>query len=51
MQCYNNARKLLENNRQLMDYLVDLLIEQETIEGDDLRKIVESFKQEQKQMS
>jgi cell division protease FtsH len=51
MQCYNNARKLLENNRQLMDYLVDLLIEQETIEGDDLRKIVDSFKEDQKQMS
>ena len=43
MQCYNNAHKILENNRPLMDYLVDLLIEQETIEGDQLRSIIESY--------
>jgi len=43
MQCYNNARKILENNRPLMDHLVDVLIEQETIEGDHLREIIESY--------
>ena len=43
MQCYNNAHKILENNRPLMDHLVDLLIEQETIEGDQLRNIIESY--------
>ncbi len=43
MQCYNNAHKILENNRPLMDHLVDLLIEQETIEGDQLRSIIESY--------
>jgi len=43
MQCYNNARKILENNRPLMDHLVDILIEQETIEGDHLREIIESY--------
>ncbi len=43
MQCYNNAHKILENNRPLMDHLVDILIEQETIEGDHLREIIESY--------
>jgi len=44
-QCYNQARKILENNRPLMDYLVDLLVEQETIEGEHLRQIIESYKE------
>jgi cell division protease FtsH len=40
--CYVKTRQLIEENRILIDRLVDLLIEQETIEGDDFRKLVET---------
>jgi cell division protease FtsH len=38
--CYQTAKELLQTNRLVMERLVDLLIEQETIEGDLFRKIV-----------
>ncbi|MGB3496232.1 MAG: ATP-dependent zinc metalloprotease FtsH [Elainellaceae cyanobacterium] len=41
-QCYDRARSLLRDNRLLMDRLADMLIEQETIEGDKFREIVSS---------
>ncbi len=40
MHCYETAIKLLAENRTLMERLVDKLIDQETIEGDQFRKIV-----------
>ncbi|MBA3922308.1 MAG: hypothetical protein H0X31_11660, partial [Nostocaceae cyanobacterium] len=40
MHCYETAVKLLAENRTLMERLVDKLIDQETIEGDQFRKIV-----------
>ena len=43
---HHQARQLLEDNRALMDYLVDLLIDQETIEGDQFREIVSQQKRE-----
>ena len=42
--CYENAKKVIEDNRALIDLLVDLLIEQETIEGERFRQIVAEFK-------
>jgi cell division protease FtsH len=39
--CYTQAKKIIEENRPLIDYLVDLLIEQETIDGEQFRKIVQ----------
>lgn len=42
-KCYENAKKIIRENRALIDYLVDLLIEKETIEGDTFRKIVNDF--------
>ncbi|WP_289501208.1 ATP-dependent zinc metalloprotease FtsH [Gloeocapsopsis sp. IPPAS B-1203] len=45
--CHQQALKLLQDNRVLMDRLVDLLIEQETIDGDEFRKIVAEYKQSQ----
>ena len=39
-EAYEQAKQLLAENRQLVDYLVDLLIEKETIEGEEFRKIV-----------
>lgn len=42
-QCYERACDLLQQNRALMDRLVDLLIECETIEGSEFRKIVAEY--------
>ncbi|MEH1874329.1 ATP-dependent zinc metalloprotease FtsH [Nostoc sp.] len=38
--CYIRAIELLQENRIVLERLVDLLVEQETIEGDAFRKIV-----------
>ena len=45
VSCYEEARQIMRENRQLVDRLVDLLIEQETIEGDEFRKIVSEYTQ------
>ncbi|WP_041698453.1 ATP-dependent zinc metalloprotease FtsH [Thalassoporum mexicanum] len=42
-QCYDRAKKIISENRQLCDYLVDTLIELETIEGDEFRQIVSQY--------
>ena len=42
-EAYEEAKQLLAQNRPLVDYLVELLIEQETIEGEDFRKIVSEY--------
>jgi cell division protease FtsH len=41
--CYAHAKEIIEQNRPLIDYLVDILIEQETIEGEQLHKIVQEY--------
>lgn len=38
--CYDVARKLIRDHRQAMDRLVELLLEKETIEGDEFRQLV-----------
>ncbi|WP_317618913.1 ATP-dependent zinc metalloprotease FtsH [Laspinema olomoucense] len=38
--CYEKARVILRQHRSLLDSLVDMLLEQETIEGEDFRKLV-----------
>jgi cell division protease FtsH len=43
--CHIQARQLIRNNRIVIDKLVDLLIEKETIEGDELRQIMEEQNQ------
>lgn len=40
---YQRARKLLSENRSLIDYLVDRLLEQETMEGEEFREIVRRY--------
>ncbi|WP_317135021.1 ATP-dependent zinc metalloprotease FtsH [Leptolyngbya sp. BL0902] len=40
LTCLTRARQLLRDNRVLMDNLVDLLMERETIDGDEFRQIV-----------
>lgn len=39
-QCHEQARKIIRDNRVAIDRIVDLLIEQETIDGDQFRELV-----------
>ncbi|MBF2034007.1 MAG: ATP-dependent zinc metalloprotease FtsH2 [Leptolyngbyaceae cyanobacterium T60_A2020_046] len=41
--CYNEAKRLVSENRDAVDRLVDLLIEKETIDGDEFRQIVSEY--------
>lgn len=43
IHCLEKARQILRDNRNLMDKLVDALLEQETIEGDDFRVLVNQY--------
>jgi cell division protease FtsH len=43
--CYLQAKQLLENNRAALEYLVDLLADEETIDGDKFREIVAQYTQ------
>jgi len=40
---HQRATQIIEDNRNLMDFLVDTLIDQETIEGDAFRELVASY--------
>lgn len=42
-RCHQQALALLGQYRPLMDRLADLLVEQETIEGDEFRKLVDRY--------
>ncbi|HIK07921.1 MAG TPA: ATP-dependent zinc metalloprotease FtsH2 [Trichormus sp. M33_DOE_039] len=41
--CYENAKKIMREHRTVTDRLVDLLIEKETIDGDEFRQIVAEY--------
>jgi cell division protease FtsH len=41
--CYTEARRIMVENRAVIDRLVDLLIERETIDGDEFRQIVSEY--------
>jgi cell division protease FtsH len=41
--CHQKALDLIQENRLLIDRLVDLLIEKETIEGEELRQLVNEY--------
>ena len=41
--CYEQARAILSENRVAMDRLVDILIEEETIEGPRFREILGEY--------
>jgi cell division protease FtsH len=41
--CYEQAKRLIRENRTVMDRLVDLLIEKETIDGEEFRQIVAEY--------
>jgi cell division protease FtsH len=42
-ECYDLAKQLMRDNRTVMDRLVDLLIEKETIDGEEFRQIVAEY--------
>ena len=42
-RCYDDACRIMRDNRTVVDRLVDLLIERETIDGDELRQIVAEY--------
>nr|YP_009674952.1 cell division protein FtsH [Rhizochromulina marina]QDH81803.1 cell division protein FtsH [Rhizochromulina marina] len=42
-QCYEEAREIITNNRDGMDRLVQILMEKETIEGDEFRQILSEY--------
>ncbi|WP_026733261.1 ATP-dependent zinc metalloprotease FtsH [Fischerella sp. PCC 9605] len=41
--CYQEARRIIRENRALVDKLVELIVEQETIEGEQFRQIVAEY--------
>ncbi len=41
--CLERARTVLRENRPLMDHLVDILLEKETVDGEEFRQIVSQF--------
>ena len=45
-QCHDLATKLILDNRVAIDRLVDILIEQETIDGDEFRRLLTEFQQQ-----
>jgi cell division protease FtsH len=47
MHCYQEARRLIRENRPLVDRLVDVLLDKETIEGDEFRQIVAEYTEQQ----
>nr|WP_235355174.1 ATP-dependent zinc metalloprotease FtsH [Aliterella atlantica] len=48
-KCYQKALEILQEQRSLMDFLVEQLIEQETIDGDAFRQIVDEYTQVDKE--
>ncbi|MFB2917342.1 MULTISPECIES: ATP-dependent zinc metalloprotease FtsH2 [Aerosakkonema] len=41
--CYEDAKRMIRENRTLIDRVVDLLVEKETIEGEEFRQIVAEY--------
>ncbi|MDJ0674177.1 MAG: ATP-dependent zinc metalloprotease FtsH2 [Calothrix sp. MO_167.B42] len=42
-ECYEHAKQMMRENRSVMDRLVDLLVEKETINGEELCQIVAEY--------
>jgi len=42
-ECYEEACRIVRDNRAVMDRLADLLIDRETIDGDEFRQIVAEY--------
>ncbi|MDX2097345.1 MAG: ATP-dependent zinc metalloprotease FtsH [Leptolyngbyaceae cyanobacterium bins.59] len=46
LRCYEAARAIIRENRFLMDYIVDILVDQETIDGDRFRQIIAEYREQ-----
>nr|QCI08655.1 Cell division protein FTSH [Sphondylothamnion multifidum] len=42
-ECHKNTLIIIKNNRVIIDKLVDILIEKETIDGEELRRIISNY--------
>lgn len=42
-ECYEEARRIIRENRALVDKLVEALLDEETIDGDEFRQIVDRY--------
>lgn len=42
-KCHTKALQIIKDNRVIIDYLVDLLIEKETIDGNEFREIINNY--------
>ncbi len=42
-ECYETAKRIMRENRAVMDRLVDLLVEKESIDGNEFRQIVAEY--------
>jgi len=42
-ECHNHTRDIIKNNRVIIDKLVDVLIERETISGEEFREIISQY--------
>lgn len=42
-QCYDSAKRMVEENRAAVDRVVDILIEKETLDGDEFRQIIAEY--------
>nr|ARW65049.1 Cell division protein FTSH [Polysiphonia sertularioides] len=42
-ECHNKTKKIIRGNRVIIDKLVDVLIEKETIDGDEFRAIIKQY--------
>ncbi len=43
LECYEKARQIIRENRPLLDRLVDLILERETLDGEEFRQIVSQY--------
>ena len=42
-KCYDDAKRMVEDNRAAVDRVVDILIEKETLDGDEFREIIAEY--------
>ena len=42
-ECHDNTKDIIKNNRVIIDKLVDILIERETISGEEFREIISQY--------
>ena len=48
-KCYERAKTILKENSEAVHKVVDVLLEKETMEGEELKKILEEFKSKEKE--